>query len=69
MEKKETLTYRKAVSELESILASLEKADPDVDEMVKQVKRATELIQFCRERLTKTDDALRKIYDEQPNIQ
>ena len=62
---KEKLTYKQASAELEAILSSLEKSDPDVDEMVQKVRRATQLIKFCRERLTRTDEELKKIYNEQ----
>jgi exodeoxyribonuclease VII small subunit len=43
--------YAAALSELESILAELERADVDVDVLAAQVARAAELIGFCRDRI------------------
>jgi exodeoxyribonuclease VII small subunit len=43
--------YAAALSELETILAELERADVDVDALATQVKRAAELIGFCRDRI------------------
>ena len=43
--------YAAALTELESILQSLERSDVDVDVLATQVKRAAELIAFCRDRI------------------
>jgi exodeoxyribonuclease VII small subunit len=43
--------YAAALSELESILHNLERTDVDVDVLAAQVKRAAELISFCRDRI------------------
>jgi exodeoxyribonuclease VII small subunit len=44
-------TYAEAAAELESILEKIEGGEADVDEVVALVRRGTELIRFCRERL------------------
>jgi exodeoxyribonuclease VII small subunit len=44
--------YAAALAELESILGQLERADVDVDVLAERVKRAAELIAFCRERIS-----------------
>lgn len=43
--------YAAAQRELEEILAELERSDVDVDRLATQVRRAAELIAFCRERI------------------
>ncbi len=43
--------YAEALAELETILAELERTDVDVDVLAAQVKRASELIGFCRDRI------------------
>jgi exodeoxyribonuclease VII small subunit len=43
--------YAAALAELETILGQLERADVDVDVLAEQVKRAAELIGFCRDRI------------------
>ena len=43
--------YAAALAEHETILAALERTDVDVDVLAEQVKRASELIGFCRDRI------------------
>ena len=43
--------YAAAQRELEEILAELERSDVDVDRLATQVRRAAELIAFCRQRI------------------
>ena len=43
--------YAEALTELEAILAELERSDVDVDVLAQRVKRAVELIGFCRARI------------------
>lgn len=44
--------YAAALAELETILSELERSDVDVDVLAAQVKRASELIGFCRDRIS-----------------
>lgn len=43
--------YAEALTELETILSELERSDVDVDVLAERVKRAVELIGFCRARI------------------
>lgn len=47
----DSLGYAAALSELEAILAELERDNVDVDHLASQVQRASELIRLCRERI------------------
>lgn len=58
------LTYSKAKQELEEIVLAIESGELDVDALTEKVKRASELIAFCKEKLTKTDTELQKILDK-----
>ena len=60
----EKLTYSEAKKELEAIVAAIESGELDVDALTEKVKRASELIAFCKEKLKKTDEELQKILDE-----
>lgn len=52
-------SYVQAEEELEAILALLESGEElDMDIMEKKLKRATELIAFCRNRLREMDESL-----------
>ena len=55
------LTYSSAVTELDEILAELEDESLDVDVLGDRVKRAAELISFCRERITSAKTQVEQI--------
>ncbi len=58
------LTYKSAKDELEQIVTAIESGELDVDALTQKVKRASELIAFCKGKLTQTDEELQKILDE-----
>lgn len=64
MEKEKKMTYSTAKKELEEIVASIESGELDVDALTDKVKKASELIRFCKEKLGKTDKELQKILEE-----
>ncbi|RMG84815.1 MAG: exodeoxyribonuclease VII small subunit [Bacteroidetes bacterium] len=55
---KKKLTYDLALKELQEIVAEIQSETVGVDDLLKRVKRASELIQFCKETLRKTEEAL-----------
>lgn len=57
-------SYSQAKNELKEIVSAIESGDLDVDALTEKVKRAAELIAFCKEKLTKTDKELQKILDD-----
>ena len=57
----ETIGYAEAMRELEEILDELEGDDLDVDVLAVRVRRASELIQVCRARITCAEDDVAKI--------
>lgn len=62
MAKKE-MTYASAMSEIEKTLARLRDEEMDVDDLTTEVKRTTELIAFCKERLHKAEVEVKKILE------
>lgn len=62
MAKKEK-SYSESVKELESILEQIESGDLDVDALTDKIKRASELLKACKEKLYKTDEEIKKIMD------
>lgn len=48
------IAYADALRELESIVATLEQPDVDVDALASRVARAAELIALCRDRIDRT---------------
>lgn len=61
---KKNIKYSEAVKEIENILQHLEEEELDVDQLADKVKRATELIQFCKDKLKNTEEEVNKILDE-----
>lgn len=58
------MSYAQVKEELEKIVSAMESGQLDVDALTEKVKRASELIAFCKEKLTKTDTQLQKILEE-----
>ena len=61
---KEDIKYEKAFAELQTIVSRMENDELDIDQMAEQLKRAQALITLCRDKLTKTDEEIKKILDE-----
>lgn len=57
------MTYSAAIAELEEIVAKMQKEDCDIDKLSEYTRRALQLLTFCRERLTKTDEEVRACLD------
>jgi exodeoxyribonuclease VII small subunit len=63
------LSYREALEELRAIHARLRGDEVDVDNLIEDVKRAADLVAFCRERLTAIGERLEEVladFDTEP---
>lgn len=60
---KET-TYTAAFEELKEIVDQLENDSISVDELTEKMKRATELMKICKDKLTKTEEEINKTIAE-----
>lgn len=61
---KKTESYTASFEEIQKILAALEQGDVDVDVLSDNVKRAAELIEFCRKRLRETELQVKKVMEK-----
>jgi exodeoxyribonuclease VII small subunit len=52
---KQELTYSKAYTELEKIVSQIENEEIEIDKLADYVKRASELLTFCKEKLKKSE--------------
>ena len=64
MNKKDHLSYKQALEELEKIVDEIENGEIDVDLLAEKVKRATFLSQICKSKLKKTQEELDKLLSE-----
>lgn len=58
------LSYTQAMSQLEEIVRMMQQNDCDIDHLSEYTTRAMLLLRACKERLTKTDEELRKCLEE-----
>jgi len=56
--------YEAAFAELQAIMHKMENDELDIDQLTEQLRRAQQLIKFCRDKLTKTDEEIKKILAE-----
>lgn len=58
------IKYEAAFAELQAIVHKMENDELDIDQMADQLKRAQELIKICKDKLTKTDEEIKKILSD-----
>jgi exodeoxyribonuclease VII small subunit len=62
--KSKQISYSRALSELEKIMGEIESEETDLDVLSEKVKRAAQLIKFCRGRLRSTEEEVKKALSE-----
>lgn len=62
----EPFNYEAALAELETIVRKMESDQLDIDSLTAQLKRAQQLVKLCKDKLTKTDEEIKRILEEQP---
>lgn len=55
------INYKQAKEELEKIIVEIESGNADIDTLTAKIKRAGELILFCKNRLKETEESVEKI--------
>ena len=63
MAKKE-LSYSDAMTELESILNGIQSQQIDIDQLAENIKRAAELIKYCKSKLKTAEDQIQGIFQD-----
>lgn len=58
------IKYESAVHELENIVGKMENDELDIDQLSEQLKRAKVLVKMCKDKLTKTDEEIKKLLNE-----
>ena len=61
---REEITYQEALEELRAIHGRLRGDDVDVDTLVEDVRRAADLVAFCKERLTSVGERLEEVLSD-----
>lgn len=55
------MTYAEAVDRLQKIVATIESNELEIDQLTEKLKEAQILIAFCKDKLTRTNDDVKKI--------
>lgn len=58
------MKYEEAVRQLEEIVDKMENNEPDIDTLSAQLKKAQQLVKLCQDKLTKTDEEIKKLLDK-----
>ncbi len=61
---KEPKSYVEAIAEVEKIVAGFNDASMDVDTLAARVRRATELIAWCKQRLAKAEKEVSDVLND-----
>ena len=58
------IKYEEAIRQIEDIVERLENDEMDIDSLGTELKKAQKLIKLCKDKLTKTEDEVKKILEE-----
>lgn len=61
-------SYSEAMKRLETIVSQIESGELDIDELGNQLKEAQKLIKFCRDKLYKADEEIKKMLGDDDNV-
>ena len=61
---KQNFNYEHAMAQLSDIVKKMESGELDIDSLCQQLKTAKQLIRKCRDKLTKTDEEIKKLLEE-----
>ncbi|MBQ9363050.1 MAG: exodeoxyribonuclease VII small subunit [Bacteroidaceae bacterium] len=59
-----TTTYEQAMKRLQTIVSQMENGEMDIDALLTNLKEAKQLIDFCRNKLTRVETDVKKILEE-----
>lgn len=60
----EKITYTQAYTELQNIVNEMESSEISIDELDTRIKRASELLKICKDKLFQTEKNVQDILEE-----
>ncbi|MDT0647792.1 exodeoxyribonuclease VII small subunit [Zunongwangia sp. F260] len=63
----EDIDYTSANSELQEIVSEMENSEISIDELDIKIKRASELLKICKDKLFKTEKSVQEVLEEIKN--
>lgn len=65
---KNELTYSQAIARLQQIVSQIDNGELEVDQLADSLRQANDLIAFCKGKLTRAEEEVKKISpDSQPD--
>lgn len=61
--------YAEAISRLETIVAKMQSDDCDIDRLSEYTANALSLLKYCKEKLLKTDEEVKRCLEELQSLQ
>ena len=61
------ITYTEAFKELQAIVTEMENSEINIDDLDVRIKRASELLKICKDKLYKTEKNVQEILEEIKN--
>lgn len=58
------IKYEEALKQLETIVDKMDNDELDIDSLGEQLKTAQKLIKLCKDKLTKTNEEIKKILED-----
>lgn len=62
---KTKMTYEQASAQLEQLVQEIELGSLGIDHLAEKVKKAQELIEFCRQKLVQVEEEIREIIPDE----
>lgn len=59
------MKYEESVAQLEAIVRRMETGELNLDSLADELKKAQKLIKMCKDKLTKTDEEIKKMLEEE----
>ena len=59
------MKYEEAMAQLEAIVRRMETGELNLDSLADELKKAQKLIKMCKDKLTKTDEEIKKMLEEE----
>lgn len=58
------MKYEDAMKRLEELVQQMESGDVSIDSLTQKLKEAKQLIQLCKDKLTKTEEGIKKVQSD-----
>lgn len=61
------ISYTEAYNELQTIISEMENSEITIDDLDSRIKRASDLLKICKDKLYKTETSVQQILEEIKN--